>query len=530
MKKLKELFQFRSKKLSTIIFTSFMVIGLTVISFVFTIQRDNYLNEIYLQSENDIYSYSQNFEGKITEISSDIFLVKQMIMTRDSFILDSGEVQFVSDHELTRIEVSLMDWMSVKTIYDQIRIIDLNGNEMVRVNYNNGSPAIVPEESLQDKSGRYYFENSIILDENNLYISKLDLNVEGGEIEIVGGEPKPVLRFATPLYNSDNEKIGVLVINYLAKDLLDSADTLRFGEYSNFEVLNNEGFYLKAIDDNDEFTFMYDESEYITYYDNHTIDILSIDSHTLEQIQYDGEFFTVISVTEESLTNSITNVLGSNVQVVNETERFVIVGEVELGALEEYKTIINLTILITILFIIISFIITRLIDGVNYYRNEQLITLEYTANHDALTNLPNRNQLFEDVSYKLSRNKQLAVLFMDFDGFKKINDEYGHDIGDLALIKGSQRIKNMIRRDDLLARVGGDEFVTILFDVSTKDVVDKVINKITSNFSTPFDLKGNSCKMGVSIGYSISKEGDSLDDLLKEADSMMYIKKEKNKK
>jgi diguanylate cyclase (GGDEF)-like protein len=420
--------------------------------------------------------------------------------------------------------------MSVKTVYDQIRIIDINGNELVRVNYNNGSPAIVSDGDLQDKSGRYYFENSIILLENDLYVSKLDLNIEGGEIEVIDGETKPMLRLATPLYNDDNEKIGVLVVNYLAKDLLDSSSRLVLNEQSHFEVLNNDGYYLKSTNEEYEFSFMYDESQHIKYNDNHEIDILQSSSGVLKQVSFNNEFYTYISITEESLSDSITKLLGSNVSVVNESERFIIVGEIELSDLDNYRSIRNWTIVITIIFVYISLIITRLIDGVTYYRNQQIITLEYTANHDALTKLPNRNKLFADTNYKLSRNKPIAILYMDFDGFKKINDEYGHDIGDLALVKGVQRIQNVIRQDDLLARVGGDEFVAVLFDIDTNENVEKVISKITEKFTSSFDLSGNICNMGISIGYSISKEGDTLDDLLKVADSRMYFAKEDKRK
>jgi len=503
-----------------------MIVGLTVISLVFIMQRSSYLSKIQLQTENDIYSYSQDFESKITEISSDVFLIKQMIMTRDSFEIVDNEVRFTSPHELERIKVSLMDWMLVKTIYDQIRVIDIDGNEMVRVNYNNGSPEIVADDLLQNKSGRYYFENSIILDENNLYVSKLDLNIENNQIEVVDGETKKMLRLATTLFNENNEKIGVLVVNYLAKDLLDSADSLNFSEHSNFEVLNNDGFYLKSLNPELEFTFMYDQSEHIQYSDKHSFDVLSNSSSIMKQESYDNQLYTYLSITEESLSEKITSVLGENITVVNETERFIIVGEVSLNQLVDYRAIATTTIIMAIFYVITILVITRLIDNMNYYRNEQLRTLEYTANHDPLTKLPNRNKLFNDINYKLSRNKDLAILFMDFDGFKKINDNYDHDIGDLALIKGVQRIKEVIRQDDLLARVGGDEFVVVLFDMKTEKDVKTVISKISNNFKTPFNLKNNNCSMGVSIGYSLSKKGSKLDDLLKEADAMMYINKE----
>ena len=215
MKNIVNIIKYRNQKFVTISFTLLMVLGLTIVSFIYTVQRDSYLNDLSLRVENDLYAYAQDFQTQISDASSDIYLIEQIVLTRESFIITDDSVSFINEHEKNRIQVAFLDWLSVEKVYDQIRIIDLFGQEMVRANYNNGNPEIVSEENLQDKSGRYYFDNSIILNDNQLYISKLDLNVENGEIELVNGETKPMLRFSKPLYNDDNEKIGILVVNYL---------------------------------------------------------------------------------------------------------------------------------------------------------------------------------------------------------------------------------------------------------------------------------------------------------------------------
>ena len=88
--------------------------------------------------------------------------------------------------------------------------MDIEGVELIRVNYNNGDPYVVPEKDLQDKSDRYYFHEAIVLDKGDIYTSPLDLNIEKGEIEI---PYKPMLRIGTPYFDNDGKKRGVVFLN-----------------------------------------------------------------------------------------------------------------------------------------------------------------------------------------------------------------------------------------------------------------------------------------------------------------------------
>ncbi len=141
-------------------------------------------------------------------------------------------------------------------LYDQIRLLDARGREIVRVNFNNGSPAPVLVSELQDKSGRYYFKETIALKSGEIYISPLDLNVEQGEVE----RPlKPMLRLGMPVYTRDGRCLGALVLNVLAKVILDSMESRLQGNHGALMLMNEEGYWLKGIQEDDAWGFMLEE-------------------------------------------------------------------------------------------------------------------------------------------------------------------------------------------------------------------------------------------------------------------------------
>ena len=140
-----------------------------------------------------------------------------------------------------------------KNIYDQIRFIDTTGQEIVRVNFNNGKPSIVPEPELQSKINRYWFNDSLQLNQGEIFVSPLDLNVERGKIE----QPlKPMIRFATPVFDSEGKKRGIVILNYLGANLLDNFQRAGAATLGQCMLLNADGFWLKSTEAKDEWGFM----------------------------------------------------------------------------------------------------------------------------------------------------------------------------------------------------------------------------------------------------------------------------------
>jgi len=208
--------------------------------------------------------------------------------------------------------------------------------------------------------------------------------------------------------------------------------------------------------------------------------------------------------------------------VVSESGNLIVFGEVEYYETHEFKKLAGTYIVLGIILLIISLVISKLMDELYHSRKEQLMVLKFNSTHDMLTQLPNRLYIFNNIEYKLSRRHTLAVLFLDLDGFKQINDEFGHDVGDMVLIEAAERLKKSVRRDDQVARIGGDEFLILLNDVRDKEIISRVCKGIIDDFSKEFVLDGNRCKMGISIGVGLSSDNLSTEALIKNADDAMY--------
>lgn len=156
------------------------------------------------------------------------------------------------------------------------------------------------------------------------------------------------------------------------------------------------------------------------------------------------------------------------------------------------------------------------------------------AYHDSLTRLPNRQLLLDRINHAIAQSERqnvlFAIIFMDIDGFKQINDALGHDIGDELLQEVAVRLVSSVRNHDTVARHGGDEFVIILNPVSHQGDIDKIAKKILSIFDTPFQIRNYTLNTSSSIGIAIYPfDGKTTTQLIKNADIAMYKSKNDGK-
>lgn len=184
-----------------------------------------------------IYENQENINIKIGKmaIATDLKFINTDLMQlaqHSAFITDS-----LNHNAITLLEQDFLIFSQTKQLYDQIRFLDLNGIEIVRINFNAGQPFIVPKNNLQNKSQRYYFKDIIQLNKGKIFISPFDLNIEHGQIE----KPiKPMLRFGTPVFNRQGEKIGIILLNYLGSKLISSLKEMT----AHTMLLNTNGFWL----------------------------------------------------------------------------------------------------------------------------------------------------------------------------------------------------------------------------------------------------------------------------------------------
>jgi diguanylate cyclase (GGDEF)-like protein/PAS domain S-box-containing protein len=157
--------------------------------------------------------------------------------------------------------------------------------------------------------------------------------------------------------------------------------------------------------------------------------------------------------------------------------------------------------------------------------------IQYMAHHDMLTGLPNRAYLVERLTTILALARRhgtlVAIMFIDLDNFKAINDTRGHHTGDALLKQVAARIKEVLREADMVSRLGGDEFLAILADFAAPEDAAKVADKLLQAISAPIAFEGTELRANASIGISVfPRDGDNADDLIRHADAAMYSAKE----
>jgi len=156
--------------------------------------------------------------------------------------------------------------------------------------------------------------------------------------------------------------------------------------------------------------------------------------------------------------------------------------------------------------------------------------IKHLAFHDALTELPNRTLLMDRINQKLINSDReqcrLALLFLDLDGFKPVNDRFGHNVGDDLLKEVAKRLLSLVRQSDTVARLGGDEFVILLNNPSGKDEITSIADRVVGAINAPIEGLGETYRIGASVGIAVfpADAGTSV-DLIKHADTAMYAAK-----
>ncbi|MDD2267370.1 EAL domain-containing protein [Sulfuricurvum sp.] len=183
--------------------------------------------------------------------------------------------------------------------------------------------------------------------------------------------------------------------------------------------------------------------------------------------------------------------------------------------------------------LVIGYIIKLQIEyGVEQNRSENQILglnqeLSFTSMHDSLTGLPNRYNLYSQLKLMVANanryERKFAVLFLDLDHFKNINDTLGHNVGDALLKSVSHKLKSMIRENDIVARIGGDEFIIVLNDFNDSGSLEQVIVKILDAFRQEWIIKNHFLRLSTSIGVSVyPDDSKEINELMKFADIAMY--------
>lgn len=536
---------------SMVLFIPVALLCFLGISILYDYQKKLLHAEIYTDEIQFIEIGIHSIGDEIKTITSDI----NYLVSTENFISTVKDTLELPVHQQL-LEQDWVTFISSKRIYDQIRWLDNNGHEKVRVNYNQVSPQIVSTNHLQDKSNRYYFNKAYALKQGEFYISELDLNVEFNRIEI---PVKPMIRVASPIFTDSGTQKGLIVLNYLAQNLLDKFSHFKSRYDSNHWLINKQGYWLKGPNRDIEWGFMYEKPEntMASVYPEAWEKIISRNHGQF--VDDDGLWtFSTVSPLFESLKS--TQTLPSNIDHFNSQYLWKSVVFLPRDELEELNQSTILQVKIIALFILSGFFIgswslarawlkkkdaeeelllaNQGLEEKVSDRTEQLylakLKAEQLAITDDLTGMNNRRSFFQQgqmiAGQAMRYGLTFSIMMIDIDHFKQVNDIHGHAAGDKALKKVAEIITNSIRSHDIAGRIGGEEFAIVLPQTRSTEALDLAERLRIQVESLEMPIPDNILKITTSIGVGEYSDGHrSLDDVLEIADKALYQAKDQGR-
>jgi diguanylate cyclase len=527
-------------------------------------------NMLTRAAERDLLTATQvvgrNMKIIIDVIAEDAQLLAAIPVTGEVFN-SPDELAAERDKKILADTFSAM--LSAHPEYFQIRLISpsQNGLELVRVDRNGKKLTRVSGENLQEKGHYPYVFDTARLARGDIYLSDITINHEKGAHS---GLSKPTVTVSTPVITRDGKRHGLIVINI---DLNGLSQLLKSNLPSAYQLyLSNQwGDFLIHPDATQ--TFGFDQGRRI----------LIQDSFEAVSTLIQGKERNVVMNVKAGPQNQGGQVAAFVRLPFGDTieKRFVVLGlsqpldnitqETTKLGWETIQIILAFSGLALVLSALVSRIVTgplnAIVSAINRFskdhdisilpltRNDELgllarsfhdmqtevmahlselnesrKALEHLARHDTLTGLPNRRMFFDRLEHAIAssrrNNHQIAVLFVDLDRFKEINDTLGHAVGDGVLINVAILLKSAVREVDTVARLGGDEFVILLEKIADPQHVTAIVRKLHDLFQHAMQIGGHELLVHASMGVSIfPRDGKDADELIQNADQAMYNSK-----
>lgn len=468
------------------------------------------------KEERILDTSSELFRNAFNDVASDLIFIHDMVIT--------------SGYTKEKFEKPLFLFSNAKVSYDQIRIIGTSGMEIMRINQEDSLCSVVSDENLADKGNRYYVRKGLELGPNEIYISKIDLNVENDEVEM---PYNPVVRFVMPVYQKETIW-GLVVINYKFKEDLELFKTLTQTEGTKTYILNDKGYYLASSNPSEEWGFMF-EGGFEKRFD--VTFPIAWDYINEGQKSFSSPLggFVYRTYNLNQLMSLEKEKLGIDYIYADEPE-LKMVSHVPVDSQQGYLYENNIgTEMIRLLkkytpFAVVEFFVILMLIPLIVSRknaNEKIIEI---SEKDALTGIYNRGKGYKLIAEEYAAHKRMglryAICFIDVNGLKSVNDALGHEAGDILIKKAAEILKRYTREKDIVCRFGGDEFV-LGFSEADHQISENVwarvvdgLEQFNDNSQLPFVI---SLSHGISLSSEI--ETNDLDDLIQLADDRMYDEK-----
>ncbi len=510
---------------------SFFLLAIVIYGLVFFyFNFPHYLQELEFKRDE----ITNNEKALMHAEKTSIMVEFEDVISDLLYLADTFEVDYENPIDRKKIADKWCLFVLRKKVYDQVRFIEYTGKENIRVNYDDNIHAAEKESlsKLQDKGKKSYFKNSIILNDGEVYVSRLDLNMENGAVEL---PLKPVIRFALPVFNKEGSKIGIIVINYKANNLLAKFNYIAEKSSGRIELLNQNSYYFLSNDSQKEWAFMYDDKLNLKVQDENIEKWNEISNNDFGNAIVNDELVVYRTMDLNELSKGL-----NDVELVLEEDRWHIVSTIDSNGkyadivmTDKWDIFVNFLShkKASIISIIILSILTALSLTYIYIKRKEII---FYSQKDSLTKAYNRRVGYKNIDslYKRAKSigKPMSICFIDINGLKLINDNLGHDYGDEIIVTIAKVLNEVIRDSDILIRLGGDEFLLGLFnaDANNSELVWSRIydrfKEINEKENRPYFI---SASHGiVELDYSNKKE---LDKYISMADELMYEEKRKIK-
>lgn len=517
-----------SKHLIIYAIVSFVLVFLISFFVLFFIEnqvRNTKIEELKKQ-EKSVVQLEKDFLGR--EFS--------MLLSDLHYLHHAYQEDLFEAEDFSKVSINWKEFSTQRRVYDQIRFIDANGQEKVRINNVNEEGYIVPNELLQNKKDRYYFTETKKLKEGKVYFSPLDLNIENGEIE---SPHKPMIRISTPIYDEEENFKGIIVLNYLAEYILTPFRELASNSQGEIILLNESGYRLSSDNKELDFNFMFDEKKEISFAKEYPKEWEKIRVKEDQNLTNIGLITSKPVILKHRFNIGEQEIIDPNI-VLGDINWYVVSVVENSKNNKEYFLDNKLYLVLYVFrnnvfyFLLIS-LVSSIVGFLVYINRKTYSKIKYYSEIDPLTKTLNRrsgisklNELFPTDE---RRRFLVSLCFIDINGLKEVNDNLGHKSGDELIKSVADIIKETIRKQDFLIRLGGDEFLIVFNEIGI-EVAESIWQRITNTYKKINENEDRPYIISVSHGIVDfdNRKRTQVDELINAADEKMYSEKQIIKK
>lgn len=494
------------RKTGIIFAAFFMVLLLSIMTGIYFyyhgINDERFLNSQQAELDDMENSIHDNMQIAISPllIFSRSEVAKQMLVRDDK----------ISRDVFNDIFLSLAKEIS---IFQQVRLIDKLGMEIVRVDNNKGVFEVVPPDALQDKSDRYYFTDTLDTPVDSIYTSPFDLNVERGQIEVPF---KPMIRLGKAYVDSDGRTSGMMILNVLGQKLINDIKNKNIHEGDKVYLLNKDGYYIYSDDYDKNFAFMFPEKKEIGFFS---------DYENIWNRIISGE--RIIETDNGNFYIRETTLLNQQHYKTSGNPFYLIMFAPASEVNREDRNLINLMAISVIIFLPLVLILGWYLGNTRTRNKLYREKLKENAARDSLTGLYNHRMIITLLTQMMGlsiRNKDdLSIVFIDVNNLKYVNDNFGHKMGDKMIIGAADSITSSVRTTDIVARLGGDEFLVVLPNCDEENA-HEIMKRALQLFSEK-GIEEMNTQWIISYGCAKYNKSETINELISRADKLMYENK-----